>query len=162
MTRRARLHRDETDNSLDTGVASSETQLSDKPSGPKVQKTESVAQPPLPPDRLSPFCRTILKWAQKNFLAIVAISISATSAYFAYQSKNIGLKHLDTQSRNDRPTIAIINAGVEGFGEEKINLSLQFKSIFWCAARKTVHALDASILASDTPAKGRQEHTSKI
>jgi hypothetical protein len=100
MTRRARLHRDETDNSLDTGVASSDTQLSDKPSGPKVQKTESVAQPPLPPDRLSPFCRTILKWAQKNFLA--------------------------------------------------------------CAARKTVHALDASILASDTSAKGRQEHTSKI
>jgi hypothetical protein len=135
----------QTTQGLDTGVASPDTQLSNKPSGPKAQNTESVAQPPLPPDRLSPFCRTILKWARKNFLAIVAIAISATSAYFAYQSKSIGLKNFDTQSRNDRPTIAIINAGVEGFGEEKINLSLQFKNI----ATKTAYSLTIVVVGLD-------------
>jgi hypothetical protein len=67
----------QTTQGLDTGVASPDTQLSDKPSGLKAQNTESVAQPPLPPDRLSPFCRTILNWARENFLAIVAIAISA-------------------------------------------------------------------------------------
>jgi hypothetical protein len=135
----------QTTQGLDTGVASSATQLSAKPSGLKVQNTESVAQPPLPPDRLSPFCRTILKWARKNFLAIVAIAISATSAYLAYQSKSIGLKNLDTQSRNDRPTIAITNASVEGFGEEKINLSLQFKNI----ATKTAYSLAIVVVGLD-------------
>jgi hypothetical protein len=57
----------QTTQGLDTGVASPDTQLSDKPSGLKAQNTESVAQPPLPPDRLSPFCRTIFKLGSREF-----------------------------------------------------------------------------------------------
>jgi hypothetical protein len=89
------------------------------------------SEPVVPPNHWQTRIRAISEWARKNLLAIIfiAVAISATSAYFAYQSKSIGLKTTDIQSRNDRPEVAIINADVEGFGEEKINLSLQFKTL---------------------------------
>jgi hypothetical protein len=49
------------------------------------------------------------------------------------------------QSRNDRPAIAIINADVEGFGEEKINLSLQFKNV----ETKTAYSLAIVVVGFD-------------
>ena len=103
--------------------------MSDEPNNPAVPADESAPVPLVPPNHWGTRIRAISKWARKNLLAIIAIAIavSATLAYFAYQSKNIGLKSPDMQSRNDRPAIAIIN--VEGFGEEKINLSLQFKNV---------------------------------
>jgi hypothetical protein len=108
--------------------------MSGEPNKPAEPADESAASVPLvPPNRWRTRIRAISEWARKNQLAIIAIAIaiaiSATSAYFAYQSKNISLKQPDTQSRNDRPAIAIINAEVEGFGEEKINLSLRFKNV---------------------------------
>jgi len=83
----------------------------------------------------------------KNLLAIIAIAIaiSASLAYFAYQSESLGLKAPDIQSRRDRPAIAVINADVEGFGEKKINLSLQFKNL----EKKTAHSLALDVVGFD-------------
>ena len=98
------------------------------------------------PDRWRTRIRAISKWARKNLLAIIiAIAISATSAYIAYQSKKVSLKNPDMQSRNDRPAIAIIHADVEGFGVEKINLSLQFKNL----ETKTAHSLAIDVVGFD-------------
>jgi len=105
------------------------------------------SEPVVPPNHWQTRIRAISEWARKNLLVIIpiAIAISATSAYFAYQSKGISLKTTDIQSRNDRPEIAIINADVEGFGEEKINLSLQFKNL----ETKTAHSLVIDIVGFD-------------
>lgn len=98
------------------------------------------------PDHWRNRIRAISKWARKNLLAIIiAIAISATSAYIAYQSKNVSLKNPDMQSRNDRPAIAIIHADVEGFGEEKIHFSLQFKNL----ETKTAHSLAIDVVGFD-------------
>ena len=113
--------------------------MSDEPNNPA---DESAPEPLVPPNHL----RTRAIWARKNLLAIIiAIAISATLVYFTYQSKSISLKTSDTQSRNDRPAIAIINADVEGFGEEKINLSLQFKNL----ETKTAHSLAIDVVGFD-------------
>jgi len=121
--------------------------MSDEPNNPAVPADESAPVPLVPPNHWRTRIRTISKWARKNLLAIIAIAIaiSATSAYFAYQSKNIGLKNPNMQSRNDRPAIAIINADVEGFGEEKINLSLQFKNV----GKKTAYSLAIVVVGFD-------------
>jgi hypothetical protein len=118
--------------------------MSDEPNNPA---DGSVPVPLVPPKRWRTRIRAISKWARKNLLAIIAIAIaiSATSAYFAYQSKTIGLKTPDVQSRNDRPAIAIINADVEDFGGEKINLSLQFKNL----ETKTAHSLAIDVVGFD-------------
>jgi hypothetical protein len=106
-----------------------------------------VPVPVVPPNHWRTRIRAISNWARKDLLAIItiAIAISATSAYFAYQSRSIGLKTPNTQSRNDRPAIAVINADVEGFGEEKINLSLQFKN----RETKTAHSLAIDVVGFD-------------
>jgi len=119
--------------------------MSDEPNNPAVPADESAPVPLVPPNHWRTRIRTISKWARKNLLAIIAIAISATSAYFAYQSKSISLKNPDMQSRNDRPAIAIINADVEGFGEEKINLSLQFKNV----ETKTAYSLAIVVVGFD-------------
>jgi hypothetical protein len=122
--------------------------MSDKPNIAAVATDENAAPvPPVPPDRWQTRIRAISEWARKNLLAIIAIAIAilATLAYFAYQSKNIGSKNPDMQSRNDRPAIAIINADVENFGEEKINLSLQFKNL----ETKTAHSLVIDVVGFD-------------
>jgi hypothetical protein len=105
------------------------------------------AVPLVPPNHWRTRIRAISKWARNNLLVIIAIAIgiSATSAYFAYQSINIGLKNPDMQSRNDRPAIAIINVDVEGFGEEKINLALQFKNV----GKKNAYALTIVVIGFD-------------
>ena len=106
-----------------------------------------VPVPVVPPNHWRTRIRAISNWARNDLLAIIpiAIAISATSAYFAYQSKGISLKTTDIQSRNDRPEIAIINTDVEGFGEEKINLSLQFKNL----ETKTAHSLVIDVVGFD-------------
>jgi hypothetical protein len=125
--------------------------VSDEPNNPA---DGSVPEPLVPPNHL----RTRAIWARKNLLAIIiAIAISATLAYFAYQSKSIRLKTPDTQSRNDRPAIAIINADVEGFGEEKINLSLQFKNL----ETKTAHSLAIDVVGFD-PKTEKVRHLAHI
>jgi hypothetical protein len=118
--------------------------MSDEPNNPA---DVSVPVPVVPPNRWRTRIRAISNWARKDLLAIItiAIAISATSAYFAYQSKSIGLKTPDTQSRYDRPAIDVINADVEGFGEEKINLSLQFKNL----ETKTAHSLAIDVVGFD-------------
>jgi hypothetical protein len=118
--------------------------MSDEPNNPA---DVAVPAPVVPPNHWRTRIRAISNWARKDLLTIItiAIAISATSAYFAYQSKSIGLKTPDTQSRNDRPAIAIINADVEGFGEEKINLSLQFKNL----ETKTAHSLAIDVVGFD-------------
>jgi hypothetical protein len=119
--------------------------MSDEPNNPA---DGIVPEPLVPPNHLRTRIRAI--WARKNLLAIIiAIAISATLAYFAYQSKSIGLKTPDTRSRNDRPAIAIINADVEGFGEEKINLSLQLKNL----ETKTAHSLAIDVVGFDPKTK---------
>jgi hypothetical protein len=79
------------------------------------------------------------------------------AVYFAYQSKTIGLRRPDMQSRNDRPAIAIIAADVEGFGEEKINLSLQFKNL----EAKTAYSLVMVVVGFD-PETERARHLAHI
>jgi hypothetical protein len=120
--------------------------MSDEPNNPA---DVSVPVPVVPPNRWRTRIRAISNWARKNLLAIItiaiAIAISATSAYFAYRSKSISLKNPDMQSRNDRPAIAIINADVEGFGKEKINLSLQFKNV----ETKTAYSLAIVVVGFD-------------
>jgi hypothetical protein len=120
--------------------------MSDEPNNPA---DVSVPVPVVPPNRRRTRIRAISNWARKNLLAIItiaiAIAISATSAYFAYRSKSISLKNPDMQSRNDRPAIAIINADVEGFGKEKINLSLQFKNV----ETKTAYSLAIVVVGFD-------------
>ena len=126
--------------------------MSDEPNNPAVPADESASVPLVPPNHWRTRIRAISKWARKNLLAIIAIAISAisaTSAYFAYQSKSISLKNPDMQSRNDRPAIAIINADVEGFGEEKINLSLQFKNL----ETKTADSLAIDVVGFDPKTK---------
>jgi hypothetical protein len=121
--------------------------MSDEPNNPA---DVAVPAPVVPPNHWRTRIRAISNWARKHLLAIIiAIAISATLAYFAYQSKSIGLKTSDTQSRNDRPAIAIINADVEGFGEEKINLSLQFKNL----ETKTAHSLAIDVVGFDPKTK---------
>ena len=112
----------------------------------------SVPVPLVPPNHWRTRIRAITKWPVKNLLAIIAIAIaiSATSAYFAYQSKNTGLTRPDMQSRNDRPAIAIMNADVEGFGDEKINLSLQFKNL----EAKTAYSLAIVVVGFDPKTEG--------
>jgi hypothetical protein len=127
--------------------------MADKANNAAISDGESTPEPLVPPDRWQTRIRATAKWARKNLLAIIAIAISATSAYFAYQSKNIGLKNLDIQSRNDRPAIAIINAGVEGLDQEKINLSLQFKN----AATRTAYSLDIVVVGFDPKTKKGSE-----
>jgi hypothetical protein len=121
--------------------------MSDEPNNPAVPADESAPVPLVPPNHWRTHIRTISKMARKNLLAIIAIAIaiSATSAYFVYQSKTIGLKTPDAQSRNDRPAIAIINADVEDFGGEKINLSLQLKNL----ETKTAHSLAIDVVGFD-------------
>jgi hypothetical protein len=120
--------------------------MSDEPNNPA---DVCVPVPVVPPNRWRTRIRAISNWARKNLLAIItiaiAIAISATSAYFAYRSKSISLKNPDMQSRNDRPAIAIINADVEGFGKEKINLSLQFKNV----ETKTAYSLAIVVVGFD-------------
>jgi hypothetical protein len=122
--------------------------MSDEPNNPVVPADEGAPVPLVPPNHWRTRIRAISKWERKNLLAIMAIAISAisaTSAYFAYQSKSISLKNPDMQSRNARPAIAIINADVEGFGEEKINLSLQFKNV----ETKTAYSLAIVVIGFD-------------
>jgi hypothetical protein len=127
--------------------------MTDEPNNPAVPADESASEPFVPPRRWRTRIQASSKWARKHLLALIAIAISATSAYFAYQSKSIGLKHLDIQSRNDRPAIAIINAGVEGLDQEKINLSLQFKNV----ATRTAYSLAIIVVGFDPKTeKGRQ------
>jgi len=114
--------------------------MSDEPNNPA---DGIVPEPLVPPNHWRTRIRPI--WARKNLLAIIAIAISATLAYFAYQSKSIGLKTPDTPSRNDRPAIAILNADVEGFGEKTINLSLQFNNL----ETKTAHSLVIDVVGFD-------------
>jgi hypothetical protein len=118
--------------------------MSDKPDNPA---DGSVPVPLVLLNHWRTRIRAIAEWARKNLLAIFAIgiAISATLAYFAYQSKTISLKTPDKQTRNDRPAIAIINADVEGFGEEKINLSLQFKNF----ETKAAHSLVIAVVGFD-------------
>jgi len=109
------------------------------------------SEPVVPPNHWQTGIRTISEWARKNLLVIVpiALAISATSAYLVYHSIASSLKTPDMQSRNDRPEIAIINADVEGFGEEKISLSLQFKNL----ETKTVHSLVIDVVGFDPKTK---------
>ena len=118
--------------------------MSDEPNNPA---DVSVPIPVVSPNHWRTRVRAISNWARKNSLAIItlAIAISATSAYFAYQSKDISLKNLDMQSRNDRPAITIINADVEAFGKEKINLSLQLKNV----ETKTAYSLAIVVVGFD-------------
>ena len=118
--------------------------MSDEPNKPA---DVSVPIPVVSPNHWRTRVRAISNWARKNSLAIItlAIAISATSAYFAYQSKDISLKNLDMQSRNDRPAITIINADVEAFGKEKINLSLQLKNV----ETKTAYSLAIVVVGFD-------------
>ena len=105
------------------------------------------SEPVVPPNHWQTRIRAISEWTRKNLLVIVptALAISATSAYFAYQSESFGLKTPDMQGRNDRPAIAITNADVEGFGEEKIILSFQFKNL----KIKTAHSLVIDVVGFD-------------
>jgi hypothetical protein len=91
--------------------------------------------------------RAISEGARRNLLAIIftAAALSATSTYFALQSRSISLQTADLQGRNERPEIAIINADVEGFGEEKISLSLEFKNL----ETRTAHSLAIGVVGFD-------------
>jgi hypothetical protein len=135
--------------------------MSDEPNNLAVPADESAVVPLVPPNHWRTRIRTISKLARKNLLAIIAIAIaiaiSATSAYFAYQSKTMSLKNLDLQSRNDRPAIAIINAEVEGFGEKKINLSIQFKNV----EIKTAYSLAVGVVGFD-PKTEKTRHLADI
>jgi hypothetical protein len=104
--------------------------MSDKPNSPAVPAAESVPVLLILLNDWGTRIRAISKSPRENWLAIIAIAIaiSATSAYFLFQSKIISPKRADLQSRNDRPAIVIIKADVEGLGKEKINLSLQIKN----------------------------------
>jgi hypothetical protein len=102
-----------------------------------VPADKSVPVALIPPNHWRAQIRVISKWARKNVLAIIAIGTSATSAYFAFRSESISPNRTDLQSQKDRPAIAIIKADVEGFGEEKINLSLHLKNV----ETKTVYSL---------------------
>ncbi len=119
--------------------------MSDKPNNTVIPDDKGTPGPLVSPDRRQTRIRAVAKWARKNLLAIIAIAISATSAYFAYQSKDIGLNNLDIQRRNNRPAIAIINAGVEGLDRENINLSLQFKNV----AARTAYSLAIVVVGFD-------------
>src|SRR3981081_4359371 len=101
--------------------------MSDEPNNPALPTDETVPVLLVLSNHWRTHIRAISKWARENLLAIIAVAIviSATSAYFLFQSKKISPKGTDLQSQNDRPAIAIIKADVEGFGEGKINLSLQ-------------------------------------
>lgn len=120
--------------------------MSNEPNNPA---DVTVSVPAVPPNHWRTRVQAISNWARKNSLAVIplaiAVAISATSAYFAYRSKSISLKNPDMQSRNDRPAIAIINADVEGFGKEKINLSLQFKNV----ETKTAYSLAIVVVGFD-------------
>jgi hypothetical protein len=96
-----------------------------------VPADEKAAVALIPPNHWRAHVRAISKWARKNVLAILAVAVltSATSVYFAFRSESISLNRTDLQSRKDRPAIAITKAEVEGFGEEKINLSFQLKNV---------------------------------
>jgi hypothetical protein len=129
--------------------------VSEQPKNRVAPADESVPVPLVPTNHWRTRIGAIAKWVRKNLLAIIAIAISATSAYFAYQSKN--LKDLDIQSRNDRPAIAIINAGVEGLDQERINLSLQFKNV----ATRTAYSLTIAVVGFD-PRTGRRSELADI
>jgi hypothetical protein len=133
--------------------------MSDEPNNPAVSADESAPAPLVPPNHWRTRIRTISKLARKNLLAIIAtvIAISGTSAYFAYQSKTMSIKNPDLQSRNDRPAIAIINADLEGFGEKKINLSIQFKNV----EIKTVYSLAIIVVGFD-PKTEKTRHLADI
>jgi hypothetical protein len=105
------------------------------------------SEPAVPPNHWQTRIRAISEWVRKNLLVMVpiALAISATSAYLVYHSIASGPKTPDMQSRNDRPEIAIISADAEGFGEEKINLSLQFKNL----ETKTAHSLVIDVVGFD-------------
>jgi hypothetical protein len=105
--------------------------MSDKPNNPAMSADENAPVLLILPNHWRTHVRAISKWPRENWLAIIAIIIafSATSAYFLFQSKTFSPKGTDLQSRNDRPAIAIIKAEAEGFGEGKINLSLQIKNV---------------------------------
>jgi hypothetical protein len=121
--------------------------MSDEPSNPAMPADESVPVLLILPNHWRTRIRAISKLARENLLTIiaVAIAISSTSAYFLFQSKNISQKRTDLQSRNDRPAIAIIKADVEGFGEGKINLSLQLKNV----ETKTAYSLAIAAFSFD-------------
>jgi hypothetical protein len=123
--------------------------MSDEPNNPAAPTDESGPVPLVPLHHWRTRIRAISKWTRKNLLVIIAIAIaiaiSATSAYFVYQSKSISLRSADLQIRNDRPAIAIIKADVEGFGEEKIYLSLQFKNV----ETKTAYSLAIVVFGFD-------------
>ena len=105
--------------------------MSDELNNPAVRADESGPVPLISPNHWRACIRAIPKLARKTLLAIIAVAIatSATSAYFVFRSNGISPKRTDLQSRIDRPAIVIIKADVERFGDEKINLSLQFKNV---------------------------------
>jgi hypothetical protein len=119
--------------------------MSDEPNNPAVPGDGSTQLRLIPPDHWRTRIQTISKWSRKSVLAITAIAISATAAYFVFQSKGMSPKRTDLQSRNDRPVIAIIEADVEGFGEGKINLSLQLKNV----ETKTAYSLAIAAFGFD-------------
>ena len=105
--------------------------MSNEPNNPAVPADESVSVALIPPNHWRAHIRAIPKVARKALLATIAIAIatSTTLAYFVFQSNGVSPIRTDLQSRKDRPVIVITKADVERFGEEKINLSLQFKNI---------------------------------
>lgn len=105
------------------------------------------SEPVVSPNHWQTRIRAISEWARRNLLAIIfiAVALSATLTYFAYRLQNIGLKPTDLQSRNERPEIAVIDVDAEGFGEEKLNLSLQLKNL----ETKTAHSLAIDFVAFD-------------
>jgi hypothetical protein len=121
--------------------------MSDELNNPSVPADESVPVLLTPPNHWQTRIRAFSKWARKNLLAmiVIATAFSATSAYFVVELKSISPKRFDLQSRNDRPAIAIIKAVVEGFGREKINLSLQLKNV----ETKTAYSLAIAAFGFD-------------
>jgi hypothetical protein len=121
--------------------------MSDEPNNPALPTDETVRVLLVLSNHWRTHIRAISKWTRENLLAIIAVAIviSATSAYFLFQSKKISLKGTDLQSQNDRPAIAIIKADVEGFGEGKINLSLQLKNV----ETKTAYSLAITTFGFD-------------
>jgi hypothetical protein len=116
---------------------------------PAVPADQSVPVLLIPPNHWRTRIRAISKWTRKKLLAIIAIAVAiailATSAYFVFEPKDISPKRFDLQSRNDRPAIAIIKADVEGFGRERINLSLQLKNV----ETKTAYSLAIAAFGFD-------------
>ena len=121
--------------------------MSDEPNIPTMPADGSVPALLILLNYRRTLTRAIPKWARKNLLAIiiVVIAISATSAYFLFQSRNISPKRTDLQSRNDRPAMAIMKADVEGFGEGKINLLLRLKNV----EEKTAYSLAITAFGFD-------------